>query len=249
MANVNDAWTEGRLANLNRHGHFRLRGESMSRLETFVDAAFAFAVTMLVISVDDVPQTYDEFIEALLNTPAFVASFFQVIMFWLGHRAWSRRYGLEDGMALTLSLVIVCGILVIVYPLRVMFAAAVGYFSNGLLPFPFPLEWTQMRAIFAIYGAGFCVMCALMASLYVHAHRRRAWLALNAQERVATRSEIEGWLIPSATGLAGMVIALTAQGEWIVLAGWIYATLFITLPAHDVLLKVRMRKLAPSSSD
>ena len=29
---------------------FRLRGTSVSRLETFVDAAFAFGVTMLVAS-------------------------------------------------------------------------------------------------------------------------------------------------------------------------------------------------------
>ena len=33
--------------------HFRLRGQSMTRMETFVDAAFAFSVTMLVISVDN----------------------------------------------------------------------------------------------------------------------------------------------------------------------------------------------------
>ena len=35
----------------------------MTRLETFVDAAFAFAVTLLVISIDNIPDSYDDFIE------------------------------------------------------------------------------------------------------------------------------------------------------------------------------------------
>ena len=34
---------------------FRLRGLEMTRIEVFVDAAFAFAVTLLVISFDAIP--------------------------------------------------------------------------------------------------------------------------------------------------------------------------------------------------
>ncbi|WP_237132743.1 DUF1211 domain-containing protein [Pseudohongiella sp. O18] len=226
-------WTEERLASLDQHGRFQLRGGKVTRLETFVDAAFAFAVTMLVISVDDVPQNYNEFIDALLSAPAFIASFFQVIMFWLGHRAWSQRYGLEDGTALFLSLVLVCCILIVVYPLRVMFAAAFGYFSGGWLPFPFTLGWEEMRAVFAIYGFGFFVMCMFISALYMHAYRRRDWLNLNAAEVIETRNEIEAWLIPALTGLTGMGIALVAQGEWLLLAGWVYITMCVSLPLHD----------------
>jgi uncharacterized membrane protein len=241
-------WTEQRLATLNRHGHFSLRGEAMTRLDTFVDAAFAFAVTMLVISVDDVPQNYDEFVGALLNAPAFIASFFQVIMFWLGHRAWSRRYGLEDGPSLLLTLILVCCILIVVYPLRVLFASAFGYFSNEILPFPFPLEWAQMRAVFAIYGFGFFVMCLLISALYFHAYRQRKWLNLSPAEVIETRTEIESWLIPALTGLTGMVIALLAPGSLIVLAGWIYMTLCISLPLHGRIARKRHNSIAPESS-
>jgi len=35
---------------LPRLNGFRLRGIAMTRLETFIDAAFAFAITMLVIA-------------------------------------------------------------------------------------------------------------------------------------------------------------------------------------------------------
>ena len=36
---------------------FRMRGLEMTRLEVFIDAAFAFAVTMLVISFDSIPRS------------------------------------------------------------------------------------------------------------------------------------------------------------------------------------------------
>src|SRR6202051_3268629 len=34
---------------------FRLRGMEMTRLETFIDAAFAFAISMLVIAAQQIP--------------------------------------------------------------------------------------------------------------------------------------------------------------------------------------------------
>lgn len=236
-------WTAEKLSALNTQASFRVRGEATTRLETFVDAAFAFAVTMLVISVDDVPRSYDEFADALRSIPAFVASFFQVIMFWLGHRNWSQRYALEDRTAITLSLILVCGILVIVFPLRVVFGAAFGYFSDGVLPYPFPIEWAEMRRVFVIYGFGFWVMCGLIMLLYMHALRRRVWLNLNAAETLVTRSKIVFWLIPATTGLGGMLIALWAPEGGVIFAGLIYCLLFVLLPLHGFLERKFLRAL------
>src|SRR5713226_7012513 len=50
------------LDNLPRLHRFRLRGMQMTRLETFIDAAFAFAISMLVIAAQQIPDN----IEALL---------------------------------------------------------------------------------------------------------------------------------------------------------------------------------------
>ena len=44
-------YTEESLAQLPVKNGFRLRGEAMTRIEVFSDAAFAFAITMLVISL------------------------------------------------------------------------------------------------------------------------------------------------------------------------------------------------------
>jgi uncharacterized membrane protein len=47
----------------------------MTRLETFTDAAFAFAVTLLAVSIDEIPNDYESLLLALKGTPAFAASF------------------------------------------------------------------------------------------------------------------------------------------------------------------------------
>jgi uncharacterized membrane protein len=48
----------------------------MTRLETFTDAAFAFAVTLLVAGGgDSVPMNFGEMTAGLKQIPAFAASF------------------------------------------------------------------------------------------------------------------------------------------------------------------------------
>ena len=50
---------------------FRLRGHAVTRTETFVDAAFAFSLTLLVIFHDDLPQTAVELRGALPSELGF----------------------------------------------------------------------------------------------------------------------------------------------------------------------------------
>src|ERR1700746_1517969 len=88
---------------LPRLGGFRLRGVAMTRLETFIDAAFAFAITMLVIATQQIPEHIDTLLAAFKNVPAFVASIIVLGIFWRGHWLWSRRYGLEDGGSILIS--------------------------------------------------------------------------------------------------------------------------------------------------
>ena len=57
-----------------RDGGLIMRGENMTRIETFVDAAFAFAFTMLVISIDEIPRSPPELVAAARDIPAFIFS-------------------------------------------------------------------------------------------------------------------------------------------------------------------------------
>src|SRR3954463_15233974 len=99
------------------HG-FRLRGIQMTRLETFIDAAFAFAITMLVIAGNQIPDNVGALLAAFRNVPAFITSVLVLGIFWRGHWLWSRRYGLEDGASIFISWSMLITILIYIYPLK-----------------------------------------------------------------------------------------------------------------------------------
>jgi transmembrane protein TMEM174 (potassium channel) len=95
-----DVRRPGNLAGGSRR--LRLRGLEMTRIETFTDAAFAFAVAFLVISTASA-HSFQELRQALVGTPAFAVSFVLIMVFWVGHWKWSRRYGQEDMPVIMLS--------------------------------------------------------------------------------------------------------------------------------------------------
>ena len=102
---------------------FRLRGIAMTRLETFIDAAFAFAITMLVIAAQQIPDDIEALLAAFKNVPAFVTSIIVLGIFWRGHWLWSRRYGLEDGVSILISWATIVTMLIYIYPLKAIFSS------------------------------------------------------------------------------------------------------------------------------
>ncbi len=215
---------------------FRLRGAEMSRLETFADAAFAFALTLLVISIDEIPGSFPEFFAALRNVPVFAACFGIVVMFWLGHRTWSQRYGLDDGWSTFLTLILVFTIMVYVYPLRVLLTEALSALTGGWVASRFKAtSWSEVRTLFLVYSAGWTACSATLLFLFRHAHSRRAELGLDALETWETVSDIQGWTLMVTVGLLSLLIGAVAQHEWMALAGWVYMSLAVLMPLHGYL--------------
>src|SRR5438128_10724006 len=78
---------------LPRLGGFRLRGMEMTRLETFIDAAFAFAISMLVIAAQQIPDNIQTLLAAFKNVPTFVCSIAVLGFYWRRHWVWMQGYG------------------------------------------------------------------------------------------------------------------------------------------------------------
>jgi hypothetical protein len=78
---------------------FRWRGGEASRLEGLSDAVFAFAVTLLVVSLE-VPKTFDELLVVLRGFFAFAVCFSILFWVWYDHYRFFRRYGLADSLEL-----------------------------------------------------------------------------------------------------------------------------------------------------
>src|SRR5256714_4318368 len=72
---------------------FRLRGMEMTRLETFIDAAFAFAISMLVIAAQQIPDNIQALLAAFKNVPTFICSIAVLGIYWRGALCGGRRLG------------------------------------------------------------------------------------------------------------------------------------------------------------
>lgn len=186
-------WTEARLAELPREQGFRLRGQQVTRLETFVDAAFAFALTLLVIFFETLPTSFDELREALRRVPTFVMCFVLLALFWSAHNRWSRRFGLDDTTSTIWSLGLVLVMLVYVYPLRMVVSSGLWLVTGGAVPTELkiggPDAVVDLQWAFVIYGVGFGLMALMMWLLNRHALRRADELRLDALERHEARAE------------------------------------------------------------
>ena len=210
---------------------FRLRGMQMTRLETFIDAAFAFAISMLVIAPQQIPDNIEALLGAFKNVPAFVASIAVLGIFWRGHWLWSRRYGLEDGVSIFVSWALLVTVLIYIYPLKAIFGSMWFLLSDGRVGQALGLRLdTQARALFAIFAVGFTAIALEIVLLNLRAWQLREPLRLDGREKAITRTEIAGWSLPVAVGLVSLVLALTLPIDQIAWSGWVYFSMAILVP-------------------
>jgi uncharacterized membrane protein len=211
------------------HG-FRIRGREVTRLEAFSDAVFAFALTLLVVSLE-VPKTFSELVETMRGFVAFGVCFAILAMIWNHHYIYSRRFGLEDGFVRLLTCALLFVVLLYVYPLKFLF----NLFINGIILGGKGGQLTRAEAseLFVIYGMGFAAIYLVFAALYLHAWRRRVELELTDFEKLDTRWEIYAMLCHSAVGITSALVALVI--DQVGLAGFVYFSLFIIMTIHRTL--------------
>ncbi|PYI98101.1 MAG: DUF1211 domain-containing protein [Verrucomicrobia bacterium] len=230
---------------LPRLGGFRLRGMEITRLETFIDAAFAFAITMLVIAAQQIPDDIETLLTAFKNVPVFVASIIVLGIFWRGHWLWSRRYGLEDGISIFISWAMIATILIYMYPLKAIFSSMWFLLSNGRLGHALgPHSGSQTRTLFVIFALGFTAIALEVVLLNLRAWQLRKPLRLNARERLITLYEVTGWGIPVGVGIISLVLALILPREQIDWSGWVYFSMVILVPLHSAYRRRRIHTLA-----
>lgn len=211
---------------------FRERGGEVTRIEAFVDAAFAFALTMLVISVGAIPDSVPKLLDALKGTPAFAACFATVAIFWYQHMSWSRRYGLDDRGSIVLSLVLVFLTMVFVYPLKYLYEGLFSWISGNWLRMDVSIRtMADLRAMFVIYGIVFCTMNLVIGLLYRQAWRRRDDLGLSPHERATTIEHIAASVMTAGIAVVSIVVACLMPDHvppWLTgLPGMVYGLMFL----------------------
>ncbi|KGQ18186.1 Transglutaminase [Lysobacter dokdonensis DS-58] len=216
---------------------FRLRGQQVTRVETFVDAAFAFSLTLLVIFYNELPDTVAELRDALKRVPTFAVCFLLLSLFWTSHNRWSRLFGLEDAKSTVLSLAFVLVVLVYVYPLRMVTSSGLSLLTGGFVPSELGMDRSQwmldLQTAFIVYGLGFGVLSWLLWRLNAHALRRADDLSLDAHERFHAQSEVGVYALMTACAFGSVLVSfamLAAPATWlnnftVGLPMWLYSVM------------------------
>ena len=191
---------------------------SAGRLDNFTDAAFAFAVSLLVIGGAGAPADFNALVRALGDIPAFAFGFAVVVMFWYAHVRWRRLRGEGDWRSLCLTLLLVFLVLIYIQPLRAMAAATAVFFTGQGGGFR-----GNVASLFAVYGSGFVLMSLTTAALFGDALRNPA---LDSGERAWAKGDLVIWLILAATGIVSILVSFTRFGPF---AAFAYSTLPISI--------------------
>lgn len=202
--------------------YFRYRGKNQTRLEAFTDAAFALAITLILLS-SSVPSTYQELSASMRNVIPFGGCVVLVIIIWYQHYIYFLRYGLQDLKTIVLNAFLIFLILVYVYPLKFLFVVLQNLYAGiltgnqDLINYTFTnmITFDDTRSLMMIYGVGAGLIFLTFALMYKHALSKTNDLELDEYERFQSVSGMRINLLMAAIPFFSALIALTGMfGQW-----------------------------------
>jgi uncharacterized membrane protein len=209
---------------------FRYRGLNQTRIETFSDAVFAFAFTLVVLS-SNVPETFTELKASLREIIPFLICIVLIVVIWYQHYVFFLRYGLQNTKTVVFNTFLLFLLLIYVYPLKFLasflFELYVGLLSGDMTRFNESYARDMdANLLMTSYGLGATLIFLTIALLYKHAYNRREALKLNEYESFATKtSYIHNILMASIPFLSSIVSIFEIFGETALnssIAGFMY---------------------------
>jgi len=206
---------------------FRLRGKQhVTRLESFSDCVFAFALTLLVVSLE-VPKSFTDLLSAMRGMVAFAFCFAVLFGLWSRHHTFFRRFGLEDGATKALTACLLFVVLAYVYPLKFLSLVVVNVglgldrSASGRM-FTRGQELEQVRGLFVLYGGGLFAISIVFFFMYRYALSRRSELELNEIEAYDTRWFATENLFQAAVPVIATALAFILPPQMVGMAGFSY---------------------------
>jgi uncharacterized membrane protein len=229
---------------------FRWRSHEISRIEGLSDAVFAFAVTLLVVSLE-VPKTFTELMETMRGFGAFTISFSLLMVVWYNQYKFFRRYGLQDTYTVLLNAALLFVVLFYVYPLKFLFTwllsswlgGAVSHLPGGGVTEPMVGGREQMATLMIIFGVGYVAVFTVFVLLYLHAYRQRSALDLNRLEVFDTRNDIQECALNASIGLLSIGVVFFGGPGFAGIGGMIYLLIGVVMTIHGTLMGRSRRRL------
>jgi uncharacterized membrane protein len=236
--------------NIGQSRQFRWRGHEISRIEGLSDAVFAFAITLLVVSLE-VPKTFTELAETMHGFGAFLVSFVLLFSVWFTQYKFFRRYGLQDTITIVLNAVLLFVVLFYVYPLKFLFSFLIDRFTGGHGEVHLPngsvtnmIETEgQMASLMVIFNLGYLAVFGVFVLLFWHAYRKREVLELNELERFDTRESIQECSLMCGIALLSLLVVAVGSVARAGLAGMVYMLTPVVMTLSGMTMGRRRRKL------
>jgi uncharacterized membrane protein len=206
------------------------RRHDISRLEAFSDAVFAFALTLLVVSLE-VPKSFDELMNLMSGFPAFACCFAVLVGIWVEHNLFFRRYGLQDGYTVLLNSILLFVVMFYVYPLKFMLDSGFAHFLAWTGRGVHPMTLAQLARASAIYGLGWIAVFVMFGLLYQHAYRKRYELGLTPLEVFNIKSFAGHHMVSAGVGVLVVLIAVAAPRNYAFISPMMFALMW---PVHAI---------------
>jgi uncharacterized membrane protein len=230
---------------------FRFRGHEVRRIEAFSDAVFAFAVTLLIVSLE-VPKSFEELLVTMRGFFAFGASFLILMLIWYEQNVFFRRYGLDDLVTIVLNCILIFLVLFYVYPLKFLFTLMFSSQIYGDNHSPLIMKIADTPKLMMIYGMGYILIYLLFTFMYMHALRKKSFLQLTNAEIFDTKTKLYKNFVLMAIGLLSIFVSFTTREEDSGIGGMVYILIGPALSIFYSYRGKRKRKLpvinVPASS-
>ncbi|MEO6556248.1 MAG: TMEM175 family protein, partial [Ferruginibacter sp.] len=213
----------------------RWRLHEPARVEAFSDAVFAFALTLVVISLE-VPQTFHELLHMMKGFFGFALCFLFIMLIWHDQYLFFRRYGLQDTRTIFYNMVLLFMVIYLVYPLKFLFYSFTAGFQSTVVEHGVTLARFNNEGetcqLMIIYGIGYFTIYSLFGLMHIHALKRRKDILLTPLEIYNTKTHFytfTGSLGVVMFSLAIAIVGLSHSGPYAFFSGISYSLIGLVM--------------------
>lgn len=204
-------------------GGQRRTGFALHRVEGFSDAVFAFAVTLLVVSLE-VPKSAHELLHTMRGFVAFGVCFVMLVSVWVEHSSFFRRYPLTDGITVSLNMLLLFVVLLYVYPMKFLFSMLADQLFWTLAPDAIR-DAQEVRQLMVTYGLGVIAVNAVFFLMHWRARSKRVALQLSQESLLELKGSLLRNGFTGGVALLSVLIAALTQDSG-VYCGMVYFLLW-----------------------
>lgn len=135
---------------------------NISRIEAFSDGVFAFAATLLVVSVGTQAENSILQVDWIVFL-SFAVSFFALVGLWSVHYNFFRRTDYMDNMIIGLNTVLLFLILYYIFPIKSLINSWTGILK---------INKDEFSSLFQLYSLGFLLIFTCYSLMYLRVYKK-----------------------------------------------------------------------------